>query len=130
MTWSRPPIWTRVHPLVFFYLLFLVIKKIRVSLQSNNKQILENMTYHFDKSPFSESGQLLINAIGRAMVDVHGDKGTSVMGMKLKYRGVDVARQIVQGSVTNDIFFMSVIDAFEERGYAREDFTIFNGYMD
>ena len=88
------------------------------------------MTYHFDKSPFSESGQLLINAIGRAMVDVHGDKGTSVMGMKLKYRGVEVARQIVQGSLTNDIFFMSVIDAFEERGYAREDFTIFNGYMD
>jgi len=84
----------------------------------------------FDNSPYSNSGQLLINAIGRAMVDVHGDKGTSVMGMKLKFRGIEVARQIVQGSVTNDIFFMSVIDAFEERGYAREDFTIFNGYMD
>lgn len=88
------------------------------------------MTYNFDKSPLSENGQLLINAIGRAMVDVHGDKGTSVMGMKLKFRGIQVARQIVQGSVTNEYFFMSVIDAFEERGYAREDFTIDNGRMD
>ena len=88
------------------------------------------MTYNFDRSPLSENGQLLINAIGRAMIDVHGDKGTCVMGMKLKFRGIEVVRQIVQGSVTNDYFFMSVIDAFEERGYAREDFKVFNGYMD
>ena len=88
------------------------------------------MTYNFDRSPLSETGQSLINATASATLDVHGDKGTCVMGMKLKFRGIQVARQIAQGSVTNEYFFMACIDLFEELGYARCDFTISNGYMD
>jgi len=107
------------------------IKKLGVHLQSNNKQILENMvTIYFDNSPISANGQRMITNIAESIIDVHGDKGSCVMGMKLKFKGMVIAGQIAQGSLTNEYFFDAVIDGFEERGYNRYDFTIDYGRMD
>jgi len=84
----------------------------------------------FDINPYSENGQLYIQQIGRNCLEIYGDKGTCVMGMRLKWRGIAIASQIAQGSLTNEYFFDAVIDAFIERGYAPDSFSIEYGRMD
>lgn len=91
---------------------------------------LESMVTIFYSHPMTKGGQNYINSIGEAIVEQHGDKGSCVMGMKLKWNGMICAYQIVQGSITNEYFFNAVIDGFEERGFDRNDFTIDFGKLD
>jgi hypothetical protein len=91
---------------------------------------LESMVTIFYKNPITEGGQNYIYAIGEAIVEQHGDKGSCVMGMKLLWKGMTCAYQIAQGSLTNEYFFNAVIDGFEERGFDRNDFTIDFGKLD
>lgn len=84
----------------------------------------------FDMNPYSENGQLYIQQIGRACLEIHGDKGTCVMGMRLKWRGIAIASQIAQGSLTNEYFFQAVIDAYMVKGYDPDNFSIDYGRMD
>ena len=60
-----------------------------------------------------------------------GDKGSCVMGMKLTYQNETIQNQICQGSVTNQLAFMNIIQHFTDVHKLRfEDFTIQYGRMD
>lgn len=84
----------------------------------------------FKKHPYSENGQQIIKQIAKATLDIHGDQGSCVMGMRLKWRGIAVAHQICQGSLTNEYFFQAVIDAYMEMGFDTDAFSIEYGRMD
>ena len=80
--------------------------------------------------PLSHHGQIVINNLANVAYDTYGDSGTCVIGMALKYKGVQIARGIVQGSLTNEYFFRAVIEHFEKLGHDASDFKIDWGYMD
>lgn len=64
-------------------------------------------------------------------LSTEGDKGSCVMGMKLTYQNDTIQKQICQGSVTNQVAFMNIIQHFTDVHKLRfEDFTIQYGRMD
>jgi hypothetical protein len=85
--------------------------------------------YYSNLSPLNSDGQNAINSIANIVCDVHGDIGSCVMGMSLSYEGVTIAKQIAQGSLTNEYFFNAIIEYFTERGVANK-FKIQWGRMD
>jgi len=83
-----------------------------------------------NQGPLSHNGKIAINNLANAAYDTYGDSGTCVMGMKLRYLGIQIANGIVQGSLTNEYFFKAVIEHFEKLGHDASDFKIDWGYMD
>ena len=81
-------------------------------------------------TPINYYGQTKINIIADDVLYENGDKGSCVMGMKITFKGMTIAHQIAQGSLTNELFFNKVIEYFVELGYDCDDFRINYGRMD
>lgn len=74
--------------------------------------------------------KISISDIRRAVLDEMGDQGTCVAGMKLRYEGRFIDDQIVQGSVTNEVYFQRIKEAMIAQGANESKFEIEYGWMD
>lgn len=73
----------------------------------------------------------IITKAKKDMLSKHGDLGSCVLGMRLLYKSVPVAEQIVQGSITNEYYFDEVKKQLVEKlGYVSTGFDIQWGRMD
>ena len=70
------------------------------------------------------------NNVSELAYSLFGDKGSCVMGMQLLYKGVKVANQSVQGSISTELFFNEVMDrAVQKFGANYNDFVTVHGRM-
>lgn len=61
----------------------------------------------------------------------HGDSGTCVGGMKLRYNGIVIAEQIAQGSMTNEYWYAEIKRRMiKELEASANNFEIEDGWMD
>lgn len=84
----------------------------------------------YRNTPMTQGGQNYTKAVAMMARHEAGDRGTCVMGMNLKWRGMTICRQLVQGSLSNEFIFDCIIDSWVHRGMDRADFTIDYGRMD
>jgi len=75
--------------------------------------------------------QGIIERAKKQIYSRYGDIGTCVLGMRLIYKSVPIAEQIVQGNTTNYHYFEEVQkQLIEKLGYVADGFVIEDGHMD
>ncbi len=85
-----------------------------------------------EKEIFSRPNfQEIIAEAKKTIRSLYGDIGACVLGMRLIYKSVPIAEQIVQGDTTNYHYFEEVKkQLIEKLGYAPDGFVTEHGHID